>query len=291
MSNRVIMSRLENPFKLTPATVNEFVGREDIMDRWKERLTANSDAWNNTQSWLVVGSGGVGKTSLLTKMSQVAREDYNAHVVYLDLGHFRQLDREDDFFNYLEMKLPPAQKWSSRLRRLFDLPADASTGQVAGKFLSLLSHFAVAFSHVNWDGLGLEFSPGEKGEKRPSGFGMQLIQAFNSLAILSEEQDRPVVLLIDQVGKIHDSYRWLLVGYQYLKLAERIHHYQICNIICVFSLRPERKGLLEYELEYYLRTTLFKNNVYRFEYLHPFRRQEAMTAVIQRAKGQGLLAL
>jgi HEAT repeat protein len=280
------MSGLDNPFKLTPATATQFVGRQDILLRWQERLTPDSEAWASGQSWLVIGSGGVGKTSLLNKMRQVAEDDFKAHVVSLDLGHYRQLDREGDFFHFLDIHLPPAQKWSSRLRHWFNLPADASTGQVATKFLSLLSHFAVAFSHVNWDGLGLEFSPPGVDSSQPSGFGLRLVKAFNTLASLSEEQDRPVVLLVDQVGKVHDAYRWLLVGYQLLQLAERIHHSKTSNIICVFSLRPERKGLLEYDLEYYLRAPLFKDAVYHMEHLHPFRQQEAITAVIERSKGK-----
>lgn len=280
------MSRLENPFKLTPAPATQFVGRHDILKRWQDRLTPESDAWINAQSWLIIGSGGMGKTSLLNKMAKVAQDDFNAYVVYLDLGHYRQLDREEDFFHYLDTHLPPAKKWSSRLRRWFGLPVDASTGQLTAKFLSLLSHFAVAFSHVDWGGLGFEFSPPGNKSKQSAGFGLRLIQAFNSLAILSEEQDRPVVILIDQVGKIHDAYRWLLVGYQFLQFAERIHLHKVSNIICGFSLRPERKGLLEYELEYYLRTPLFKKDVYQVEHVHPFQEQEAKIAVIERTKGK-----
>jgi hypothetical protein len=46
------MSRLENPFKLTPATAAQFVGRSDILKRWQERLTPYSDVWNCTQNYL-----------------------------------------------------------------------------------------------------------------------------------------------------------------------------------------------------------------------------------------------
>lgn len=143
------MSGLENPFKLTPASPTEFIGRDEILLRWEERLTPNSETWNNAVGWLVVGSGGVGKTSLLNKMARVAQV-YDAHVIQLDLGHYRQLDREEDFFSFLNTHLPPAQKMSSRMRHLLDLPADATTAQVNLKFLSLLSHFAPILIGGGW---------------------------------------------------------------------------------------------------------------------------------------------
>lgn len=282
------MSGLDNPFNLQPAPITQFVGRSEILERWKQRLTPGSDDWNNSQSWLIIGNGGVGKTSLVHKMSHLAQSTVNAHVINLDLGHYRQLNRDEDFFYFLDTHLPPAQRWSSRLRVWLDLPPGAPEGEVNRKFLSLLSNLALAFapggSSLGGE-LDLSFLRQESGQ--PSAFGLRLVQAFNTLAILSEEQkDRPVVLLVDQMGKIHDAYRWLLVGHQLLQMAERIYHHKTSNIICVFVLRPERKGLLEHELEYYLRTPLFKSNVFHTEHLHPFQQHEAVWAIVERTKGK-----
>lgn len=281
------MPKLKNPFQLSPASANEFVGRHDLLKRWEDRLTLDSDAWNSAQSWLIVGEGGVGKSSLLNKMGDLAKKQFNAHVINLDLGLYRHLNKDDDFFYWLDSQLPPAKKWSSRLRRWFDLPATASDLQVTTEFLSLISRFAIAFSSVNWNGVGLEFSPEGKEPNRPKSFFERLIITFNRLALLSEEQNKPVVLLVDQLGKIHDAYLWLMVGYMLLQLAERNCHYQISNIICVFCLRPGRKGQLEHQFDYHLKRSLFEKETLHIERLHPFHRQEAMTAIIERAKGQG----
>lgn len=274
-----------NPFKLTPATVSQFVGRDDILQAWEERLTPGSEAWAKGQSWLVIGKGGVGKTSLLNTMRQSAG-DVGAYVPkMLDLGRFRELDREEDFLYFLKDWLPPAQKASSRIRTWFGLDPNASSDKLAAEMFKLAANFAVSFAPGDWGGLGLV--PDLKRESEPvAAFVPRLAQAFESLAYLSEEQeDRPVVLLVDQVGKAHDSHVWRLVAYQLLQLAIRAWQAECSNVAFVFSMRPERKGMLEDDIHYYTGDDLFRSEAFVPMRLHPLREQEAKDLVVKRTTG------
>lgn len=47
------MSPQRNPYSFEPASDKEFVGRDEILGHWRERLDPQSDSWKTAKSWIV----------------------------------------------------------------------------------------------------------------------------------------------------------------------------------------------------------------------------------------------
>ena len=269
------MPGLTNPYNFEPATGKYFVGRADILARWDDRLTEGTEAWKVGKSWMLLGPGGIGKTSLLQRMGEEAQAKYKARILSLDLGYYRSLDSPEDMFADLESKLPPAKHIGTLAKKWFGLSASASTNefvlQVAGSLLSRLS-LGVAFGQL---------SPGISGPssdvKRPEGITLRLVQLFNSLAVLCEEQSGPVVVFIDQMDKTYDSPRWAIIAKLFLELIYKLRGES--RVIFILAMRPERKGELEYQVR---QPGLFSESAYHYEFVHPMTPAEAVEAIVVR---------
>ncbi len=270
------MNPLINPFSLGPADERFFIGRNEILDRWRQRLTVNSDMWRNGKSWMIIAPGGIGKTSLLTQMQQIAKKEFKAAIVVLDLGHYCDLNSVADFFSSLDGQLPNAQHLSTRMREWLKLEPDASASTLYTRlFWSILERVAVSVSPGLWS---IEISGSAVEQQLPVSITTQLAQSFNNLAVLSEEQKVPVVVLIDQAGKADRDYRWRFIIEQLLTLTRRTRLTNTLNLIFVFAMRPERKGKLEHSLS----RELFADFLFQYEDLRPFSTDEAVKAILVR---------
>lgn len=269
---------MQNPYSLEPAIGKHFVGRKAILDAWRERLTLGSKPWMDGKSWILVGPGGMGKTSLLRQMQEIAQEERNAWAIFMDLGFFRELDSPSDMFETIQARLPPAQSVATRMRQWFGLSPSSDPEELVKQVARVILRQAVAFSPAKWGGFGVEISGPTSNLNQPEGLSFRIARLFNDLAVLSEEQDRPIAVLVDQVGKVHDSPRWRFIAAQLLSFVERLRKSGTCNVIFVLSFRPERKGKLEWEI----RRELFDPFLFDYTDLHPLSHGEAVKSVVVR---------
>ncbi|NDJ76829.1 MAG: hypothetical protein GYB65_11265, partial [Chloroflexi bacterium] len=76
---------MDNPFSFSPPEKGHFVGCEQHLVDWRNRLTPGIEKWNTSKSWLVLAPGGMGKTSLLKRMQEIADDEW-WHETFIQLA-------------------------------------------------------------------------------------------------------------------------------------------------------------------------------------------------------------
>jgi len=184
------MDSISNPYTPNAGAAPEIVvGRDDQIETFQV-LLKRLERGRTEQSMIITGLRGVGKTVLLGRFGDLARQS-RWEVVEIeaskhDDAHFRQT-----MFSQLRsalLRLSPRARWSERGRRA----------------ASVLSAFAVnvdsagSFS-VNWD------VPPAEGYADHGDLGMDLTDVLVALGELAQEQERGVVILIDEVQFLRTS--------------------------------------------------------------------------------------
>ena len=279
-----------NPYRFDPAVGDYFVGRQEILAKWQERLTPGNEDWHKNRSWIVIGPGGIGKSSLLKRMEWLGLNQSDGfpkyQSIYIDLGDYIDLG-PDDFLEALESGLPNPTHLGTKMRVLFNLPQDASTAALGLEATNtLLKIISPSLAPTTWNGAGINISGLDHSKRSPKGISTRLAQIINKLIVLSEEQDHPVILLLDQLDKAAERPMWFSLTCQFLALAERIRYSAVTNIILVFGMRPDRKGELEYQIRIRLGEP-FPINEFTFqtESLPPFSIDDAIKAILARSVG------
>jgi hypothetical protein len=271
---------LDNPFWLGPADEKYFVGRQDLLDSWKQRLKPDTNTEKSLKNWLVVAEGGMGKTSLLTKLRQVAQEEFKAHTIFVDLGFYRDCNNPTAFFETFNSQIGQAGDFGSKVRKLLQLAPDTSEGKVLLKSIGYSLKLA---------GLGITLSPlfqigpsfPDALSNNPEDIAVCFSIVFNGLRAITE-RGGPVVVLVDQLGKAHDSPLWCNIARLLLSNLLMLFEDGLSEkIIFVFSIRPERFGWLDYQIQ---QPQLFSDNLLERKYLKSFDENEAREAIRSRGK-------
>jgi hypothetical protein len=274
----------KSPYDLGPAPTKYFVGRDDLLDLWRKRLTEGSQLWVNGENWLLLAPGGMGKTSLLARMAEQAAAEHKAKPIWIDLGYLHDLRSPGDLRQVLVDGQPPARKLGSRARGWLGLRADASASELGKALIArLLEVVAGSVSHADWGGFGVELDVPVKSSSRAETTGVvaPLAEELSQFSLLSEEQRVPVVVLVDQVGKVHDDSQWLAIARILVDLAETMRREGTTNVVFVLSMRPERRGRLEYDL----RQSLENESLFKCHFLSKFTSEEAVEAISRRGAG------
>ena len=279
-----------NPYSFEPATGNFFVGRDEIFGKWQERLDPDSEDWKSCKSWIIVGPGGIGKSSFLRQIEWLGINATNGfskyQPIYVNFEDYFDLS-PIDLFEALESRLPKPEHLGTKMRILFDLPPDASIASLGLEVTNkLLQIFSPSYSPASWIGKGIELGGLNISKKDPEGISTRFAIVLNKLIVLSEEQESPVVILLDQLDKAFNYEKWYFLTCQFISLAEKIKRSKVDNIILIFGMRPDRKGELEYKIKTHLGNS-FPLNEYTFqtEILSPFSIQEGTGAIMARSSG------
>jgi HEAT repeat protein len=272
---------LENPYNLHPATGRNFIGRADILAAWNQRLTPNSEPWQSARSWMVVGTGGMGKTSLLHELIRIANEVFKAHTISIDLGHLREIGDAADLFATLSIEMPEAKRPGTKLRKWFGLQPHASlsdlVGQIAGELLNQVTGFSLGLVGGN-AGSGIKIANFRQKPSELEGTAHRLAQFLVNLSLLSEEQDTPVIVFLDQIGKCHDDPTWAYIAGMFLGLCKKMRSASASQVFFVISLRPEHEGLLRHQIDRHI----FNKDIFIPIDLYPLSFDEAVDAIVVR---------
>ncbi len=269
---------LNNPFWLGPADEKVFVGRQDLLDKWRQRLKPDTDAQRSVKYWLVIAEGGMGKSSLLYKLRQVAQEEHRAHTVYLDFGFYRDCDNPAAFFETFNNQISQADDLGTKVRKLLQLPPDSSAGKVWLK--SIGDSLKIA-------GLGITFSPlislsptlPDTLVNKPEDIAVCYSVVFSSLRAVAERGEL-VVVLVDQLGKAHDSPLWCNIASLLLSNLLILRNEGLSEkLIFVLAFRPERYGLLDARIQ---QPQLLSDYLFERKYLKPFDEGETREAIQRR---------
>ena len=271
---------MENPYGLDLATGKNFIGRTDILASWRDRLTPGSDTWDSAKSWMVVGAGGMGKTSLLHKLNRVAEDEFKAYTIPIDLGRLRDIGDIDDLFAILSTAIPKAKQPGTILRKWFGLQPNAPlsdlVGQIAGELLNQGTSFAMGLAGAG----AIKIANFREKPSERQGTAHRLVQLLDNLSLISEEQENPVIVILDQFGKCYDHPTWAYIAGMFLGLCKVTHSKSASSIFFVVSFRPEQEGLL-----HHIDRSFFKEDIFTPIDLSPLKYEEAIEAIAVRGEG------
>lgn len=178
------MDNIDNPY--TPnagASPEVLIGRDDQTDSF-EVLLRRLQRGRSEQSMIVTGLRGVGKTVLLTRFEQIAREAGWEVVEFEASKHddtrFRQM-----LFSQLKaalLRLSPRARWTGRGRRAAEV----------------LSAFAVSVDQQGTWSMSWDIPPAE-GLGDHGDLGMDLTDVLISIGEAAAEEGKGIVVLIDEV--------------------------------------------------------------------------------------------
>lgn len=270
-----------NPFRLAPAKNEYFVGRDDLLIAWRERLQPGSTPWKEGKSWLILASGGIGKTSLLMKLMQVGVEEYKAHPIFIDFGEYRDRQNPEGFLESFENHISTTHDSGTYARKIIGLPPSASNTEVTYRYAAELLN--VAGLAYNFSG-GVEIGPvlPQYTQSKPEDLAIRMAGIFEDLVATGKRYKHPIMVFIDQLDKAYDSDQWSDMARLLLALILKLRNAGKINIVFVIAMRPERYGLLDSRIQ---NPGLFAPYLFARKYLHPFNIDEARLAIQKRGQG------
>lgn len=271
---------IENPFLFGPAQNDHFVGRQDVLDKWLRRLKDIHQPKQSPNHWLIIADGGMGKSSLLLKLQQIAQEQAKAHPIFIDFGYCRDCNSSAMFFETFDRQINQAGDFGTGLRSWLNLPAGSPESQVAleaTRKLLKIAGLGLSITSV----LDLSLSLPDKPIEKLEDIALRIASISANLRAVAKRRG-PVVVMVDQLGKAHDSALWCTIARLLLSsISDLRNDNQARNIIFAVTVRPERLGLLDYQLQ---RPELFSEHVFDHIYLNPFSGNEARQAIRSRAQ-------
>lgn len=268
-----------NPFRLIPAEDQYFVGRDDLLSDWRQRLTAGCEDWKAGKGWLILATGGLGKSSLLARLRKIALEECQAHIVEIDFGLYHDLKNPEGLFEAFESQIANAPDPGTRARKRVGLPPDATLKELLYQYTAQL--LKLTGFQINLGPVGFSPSLPEIKLERPEDFALRIGDIFLRLMGIAGRREQPVVVLIDQLGKAHDDVQWANIARLLLGGMLQLRKDGWVNVIFAVAMRPERYALLEAKMQ---RSDLFGPDLFLRKYLSPFDQEDARQAIRVRAQ-------
>jgi len=274
-----------NPYKpLQPAEGMNFAGREDIIRTFRQRIAADARTGvPANRHMLLVGVGGIGKTSLLLRLEHEFRHTYprlRKRAIYLNLTDYSA--DAAGLIADLRAALPDPSHVRSGTLTFFGLGPTASGRDLVAKLKDdFVQSVALTFPIPSW-----QFTPGVFLKPLPphEGIVKQLARLLAELSVLTSEDGRPTLVLIDDVGLATDIPGGPQLVHGLDRLMEATVRAKNRNLLLVLADRPERKG----QLEYHFRTQLFHPAYVQTLNVYPLTQQEARSAVLNPAEEAGV---
>jgi HEAT repeat protein len=275
----------QNPYKpLQPAQGINFAGREDIIRTFRQRIAADARIGvPDNRHMLLVGVGGIGKTSLLLRLEHVFRQTYprlRKRAIHLNLTDYSA--DAAGLIADLRAALPDPSHVRSGTLSFFGLGPTASRRDLVAKLKDDFEQsVALTFPIAGW-----QFTPGVFRKPLPphEGIVKQLARLLAELSVLTSEDGRPTLVLIDDVGLATDIPGGPQLVHGLDRLMEATVREKNRNLLLVLADRPERKG----QLEYHFRTELFHPAYVQMLNVYPLTQQEARSAVLNPAEEAGV---
>jgi hypothetical protein len=279
------MSRLENPYRpLEPARGIDFAGREDIIHVFRQRTGAEPVTGEvDNRHLLLVGVGGIGKTSLLLRLQHDFRQAYprlGKRAVYLNLRNYSA--DAVGLVADLRKALPRPRAPRSKIMTFFGLSATASLEDLGEKLREdYIQSVSLTFPAPGW-----EVTPGVFLRRRPPREGMatQLALVLKELSLLTLEDGKPTLILLDEAGTANSIPGALQLIHSLTRLMDASVQAKNRNLLLVLAARPERKGQLEHDFL----VELFDPAYIRRLPVYPLTEEEAQQAVIKPAEEAGV---
>jgi hypothetical protein len=267
----VSASPANNPYSPFYPSRDNFFGREEIIESFLARLTPGERESREARHMLVVGDGGIGKTSLLLQFEASMGDSVDGHCVSVDCG---------DFVYDLSHLLTEI---SSQLPREVSRVSEKPTG--------LLNRMSQAIQDSDLT-IGLSFPPSVSVEISPAkllghldrehGLVKQCATLGDCILRLAPELDRPLVILLDQLGKVCEAPGGPILTRLLFEIAkDSVDH---SNLLVVVAIRPERKG----KLEHWFQEELFHPDLFARTPLYPLRASAARQLIRQPAAERGI---
>ncbi|WP_029090467.1 ATP-binding protein [Brevibacterium album] len=178
------MDQLSNPY--TPnagATPEVIVGRDDQLDAFSV-LLGRLARGRSEQSMIATGLRGVGKTVLLTRLGEIAREQ-DWQVVDLEAGKYDEAHFRTVLFGKLRtvlLTMSPRARWTARSKRA----------------ASVLTSFTLTASPDGSVGASLQVDPAE-GLADHGDLSLDLTDVLVELGHVAKERTTGIVLTVDEV--------------------------------------------------------------------------------------------
>jgi len=178
------VDNFDNPY--TPnagASPEVLIGRDD-QTRSFEILLRRLERGRSEQSMIITGLRGVGKTVLLNRFEQIARQA-DWEVIEFEASKHDDTRFRQTIFSQLKaalLRLSPRARWTSRSRRAAEV----------------LSAFAVAVDQQGTWSMSWDIPPAE-GSADHGDLSMDLTDVFIALGEAAQEHGKGIVVLIDEV--------------------------------------------------------------------------------------------
>lgn len=255
--NAMIEQQLKNPFQPFDFTLENFVGRKDILGYLKKRTQSGTREFNVAKHIVILGDGGTGKTWLLNKFF-ADLPDNQFHKIHLDIG------------NYLE----DIQGFVSEFMRQANY-----SPRVQVSFKGFMKSLSIGFP------LGVSISPGALVTNQlPVSTDERLRSLIAHLIQSAKENRKFLILAFDQYGLIPETKGGISIARYLATLIKECNEANLSKILLLFALRPEHKGVLEHFFESEIFNPVF---VDRFS-LHCFSKEEALLAISKPAHSVGV---
>jgi hypothetical protein len=271
---------MPNPYTPFTPAINNFFGREYILAALCHRLEPDSEDYRLARHFLLVGDGGIGKTSLLKRMKREIQQGRRAVcTIDIDIG-----DYSFDLAGLIEdlnSQIPRAGRLSSRAKIGLGLSPRVSKREVFNRLVQgFRDSIAIGFPPTIQMTPGVFFQDVRHGE----GLARKLASWCGDLLQLSAESSGAIAILIDQMGKLLEMPGGLLVAQSLAELMTEAVEHHLSNILLVMAIRPEQKGTLEH---------CFRQEIFHPRYviripLYPLGWEAARKAISEPARGEGV---
>ncbi|MBM4429258.1 MAG: ATP-binding protein [Chloroflexi bacterium] len=271
---------MRNPYTPFTPAIENFFGREDILAVFASRLRPGSDAYIDARHLLLVGDGGIGKSSLIQRMKRDALE-CGRSVDLIDLDMCNYAFDPADLLRDLRLKTPQSSHAESRIKKKLGLAPHASTREVVPRLLKgFANNVQVGFPP------SIQIAPAAilSNTYHVRSVKKQLISWRNELLQLVRESSKMVIVFLDQIGILLGMPGGLLVATTLAELMQEATARHFGNLLLVMAIRPDQKGMLEHQF----RQEIFDPHYAARLPLYPLGLETARRAISEPARSQGL---
>ena len=273
---------VKNPYTPDEPAIDNFCGRRETLQKFRLRLDPTKQAYKDARHWLVMGVGGVGKTSLAHRLRLECRNW--TRVALVTVGDYA--DRADPLglIEALAAQIPAPSKLGDRALQFFHLDPQSSAADrakaVAGRVLRQMGP-KVTLGPTG-PSIAFEAKPSvEKvlGTTELRTVSAALLDLFNRLFRNCGGRKRPLVVIVDEIGRLQDLPGGMGFLAELTRLGTKARQEQLSSLFLILTVRPGRKGWLEHCAP----VELFPSDVFRAHNLHFFTEAEAREAITQPA--------
>jgi len=230
---------------------------------------------------LIVGDGGIGKTSLLRKFEALACgvPESRGYCLSVDCGDF--LYDLSELVGEMYAQLP--EYAGKNTKQLLGTPLSATAKVFFSQLLQGLRD-GVSVGVGFPPSVSVEFSPGAflGREEHPRNLLKRCALLCDSIVALLPKLDGCLTILIDQLGKVADQPGGLILVRSLFELVKRASDNS--RLLIVVAVRPERKG----KLEHWFREDIFHPQYFTRFPLYPLDTRSARQVVCEPAARQGI---